>query len=682
VADDKRRIAVDDLYKINQVEDPQISPDGEWIAFVRVTVDQMENGYQRNIWLTRKDGSSDPVQITRGHKDSNPRWSPDGAHIAFVSVRGDRPQIYVLPVTSPGGEARALTSADHGAFGPAWSPDGAHIAFVSPMNEDERTQEASGEKDDPPQDKLEGKHRKERSEHDEKERQDPYYMWRVPYRTGTSFLTDRYMQVFVVPIAEGLDGDDAKPRRLTDIDANHEPPTWSPDGEWLYTSRQVDTSRDEPFLDTSLFRINVTTGEGERFTEPGFSCFNPEPSPDGKWVMFVRFANDKIGSLLEGITRLAVMPAAGGEAIDLNVDLDRSVSAMVWASDSQNIIFTVESEGIGPIMTVPVTGGEVQTLSTGAYIAEALDVAADGTVAYVASTPLSPPELFTVTVGAEPTQMTAFNQNWLDEVILQETHEMWFTTPAGNDIQGWYILPVDYEEGKQYPLALNIHGGPHVMWGPSMSSMFHEWQFHAARGYVVFYCNPRGAAGYGEAFQAALHKAWGEVAEADIIAGVDALLEKGFVDADRMAITGGSYGGYMTAWIIGHTDRFKAAVPQRGVYSLISFYGTSDVPSLISGEFDVHPWEDYELLWKHSPLAHAHNIKTPTLIIHAENDYRVPIEQAEQLFAFIRRSGGTVEMWRYPRDGHELSRSGEPKHRESRLQKMIDWFDTYCQPGE
>jgi dipeptidyl aminopeptidase/acylaminoacyl peptidase len=211
--------------------------------------------------------------------------------------------------------------------------------------------------------------------------------------------------------------------------------------------------------------------------------------------------------------------------------------------------------------------------------------------------------------------------------------------------------------------------------------MWHEWQTHAAEGYVVFYCNPRGSDGYGDKFLRDLHSNWGHVAMQDIMAGVDAMLEKGFIDESRMAISGGSYGGYMTAWIIGKTDRFAAAVPQRGVYNLTSFYGTSDVPVLISTEFDTEPWDDFDKLWQHSPLAYAKHITTPTLIIHAENDFRVPIEQGEQLFAWIRRSTDTpVKMLRYPREGHELSRSGEPKHRISRLQEMMDWFNRYCQP--
>ncbi|MEO1290204.1 MAG: S9 family peptidase, partial [Chloroflexota bacterium] len=289
-------------------------------------------------------------------------------------------------------------------------------------------------------------------------------------------------------------------------------------------------------------------------------------------------------------------------------------------------------------------------------------------------------ELFVMTDSYHK-QLTDVNQKFIDEVQVQETHEIWFDNPEGQKIQGWYILPPDFEEGKQYPLALNIHGGPHVMWSPSTPSMWHEWQTHASAGYVVFYCNPRGSAGYGQAHQNAIRSNWGKVTMDDVMAGVDAMIAKGFVDQSRMAITGGSFGGYMTAWIIGHTDRFISAVPQRGVYNISSFYGTSDVPRLMSAEFEAEPWEDREKFWQHSPLAYAHNITTPTLIIHAENDFRVPIEQAEQLFAWIRRATDTpVKMLRYPREGHELSRSGEPAHRISRLTEMLNWFDTYCQP--
>ncbi len=677
MTDEKRPIEIDDLYKIVYTEDPQISPDGLWVAFVRAQPDQMQNGYKRNIWLYPISGG-DPVQITRSGKDSSPRWSPDGKTLAFVSARGDRPQVYLLPVSAPGGEPRALTSAANGAMAPAWSPDGSQIAYLAPMNADERAKEDSGEAEDLPRDQLEGKHRKERKDEDEKNRWDPYPMYRIPYRQGTSMRGDRFTQVYVVPVAEGLEGDEAKSNRLTGIDVDHSAGRWSMDGDWLYFARAIDPEADEPFRRSAIYRVPVAGGESERITEDGYACFAPLPSPDGKTLAFARTPNEG-RSLTESITRLSVMPIDGGEVRDLNIELDRQYTSYEWTPDSSALICAVNDWGDGHLYRFNLDDSEVTRLFDGTFTASALDVGPNGEIAYIASTPTIPPELCFLAPGESELKMvTALNESFLNEVIVQETHEMRFTNPDGDEIQGWYILPVGYEEGKQYPLALNIHGGPHVMWGPSEHTMFHEWQVHAASGYVAFYCNPRGGDGYGEGFLRALHAAWGDVAYADIMAGVDTLLEKGFVDESSMAITGGSYGGYMTAWIIGHTDRFASAVSQRGVYNLNSFYGTSDVPMLISSEFDVEPWEDHALLWKHSPLAYAQNMKTPVLLIHAENDYRVPIEQAEQLFAFVRRSGGTVEMLRYPRDGHELSRSGEPKHRVSRLEHMVNWFNRYC----
>ena len=313
----------------------------------------------------------------------------------------------------------------------------------------------------------------------------------------------------------------------------------------------------------------------------------------------------------------------------------------------------------------------------GIYDIEQLDIGSRGLMAMTVSTPKNPQELYIFRDG-EFVEATGYNHDWLSEVIVQDVHELRFQSPHG-EVQGWYLLPVDYQSGQHYPLALNIHGGPHATWGYATKTMWHEWQFHAARGYAVFYCNPHGSGGYGEDFMRKLHAAWGPVAMDDIMTGVDSFLELGIADASRMAITGGSYGGYMTAWIIAHTDRFKAAVSQRGVYNITSFYGTSYLPLLMSNEFDAEPWENHSAFWDNSPLKYAANIRTPLLLVHSENDFGVPIEQGEQLFAWVRRATDTpIKMLRYPREGHELSRSGEPNHRISRLTEMINWFDEYA----
>lgn len=672
----KRPMQVDDLYHIITTEDPQISPDGQWVVYVRVTLDKDDNSYKRNLWISPVKGGM-PRQLTRSGKDFQPRWSPDGAQLAFVSGRDGKPQIYVLPMTI-GGEARALTSMMNGATSPQWSPSGDYIAFLSAMNEEERANE--GIEQTPPADKHDGKARKDRQEEKDRKKFDPMVITKIPYRVGTSYLTNRHEQIYIIRTAEGLTGEDAKPRRLTNLSGNHEPPQWSHDGKFIYTAHQADINKDEPYRDSMIYRIDVATGEetsittGEQFTN-----FSPLPAPDGKWLVYTRYPMNERQSILQSNARVAVMSLETGDVVDVNVALDRSEIMSAWSVDGKYLLFALENDGFTPIYRVDMRDMSVQQVVTGNFKLTQFTIGKSDSIVLCASTPHHPLELMHASLQSSTiTPITSFNTKWLDDVTVQETHEMWYESPSGEKVQGWYILPVDYQVGKQYPLIVNIHGGPHVMWSASEPSMFHEWQYQAANGYVVFYCNPRGAGGYGEKFQQAILRNWGAPAYEDVMAGVDTLIQKGFIDTNHMAVTGGSYGGYMTAWVVSHTDRFVCAASQRGVYNLISFYGTTDGPSLITGEFEVNPWEDPTFLWEQSPLSHAHKIKTPLLIIHAENDFRVPIEQGEQLFAFVRRSGGTVKLLRYPREGHEMSRSGEPEHRVHHLTEMMTWFDTYC----
>ena len=673
MASQKRPITVQDLYHIATIEDPRISPDGHWTAYVHTTVNKFENGYQRNIWLVSTTGGA-PLQLTRGNKDRQPRWSPDGQILAFVSERDGKPQIYLLPVVSPGGEARQLTTLPNGAQHPAWSPDGKQIALLSPINSIERARESHGEETSPPADKLEDQQRKARKAHDEAKRFDPRVIRQIPYREGTAYLDDRHAQVYIIATSES----ESRPQRLTDTNAAYEPPAWTADGQYILTARNPYPERDIPRRWNTLYRISATDHTEERLTGDDTGDSEPLPSPDGQWIAYTRKLLERRPERLQ---RLALLPTAGGDPRDLTITFDREVDSggVRWSSDSQSLLFTAGSEGNREIYRVTVADGNVEKLIGGIFEATGIDLAPDGGIAYAASTPANPSELMWRPANtSQSRQMTEANTGFLDEVIVQDTHELRFTSPSGQEIQGWYILPSDYESGKTHPLAFNIHGGPYFMWGPATASMWHEWQVHAASGYAVFFCNPRGSDGYGEAFRMALHADWGNIAHADLMAGVDAVIEKGFVDTQRMAVTGGSYGGYMTAWIIGHSDRFAAAVAQRGVYNLVSFYGVTDIPLFLTDQYDATPLEDPTRLWQQSPLAYADAISTPLLIIHSENDFRVPISDGEQLFAAIKLRGGEVEFIRYPRDGHELSRSGEPEHRVHRLEHMVAWFNKYC----
>ncbi|MBL8156333.1 MAG: S9 family peptidase [Anaerolineae bacterium] len=677
MADTKQKITVEDLCRITLVEDPRISPDGAWVAHVQVTVDRLDNGYKRNIWLTRlADGKT--LQLTRSGKDTQPRWSPDGQTLAFVSARDDKSQVYLLPITEPGGEARALTALPNGATSPAWSPDGHWMAFLSPMNATERAKEDRREEDHKPADKLDAKQRKERRDQDESQRWDPRPAWRIPYRSGTSFLSDRFNQIYVMPTTEGLDKDQSRPRRLTSADADHEAPQWTPDGQFILTARIGNPQGDEPWRWSNLYRVRVADGSHEQLTDETFSSFNPTASPDGRWIAFVRLPRERLS---ERMSRLAVMPSAGGEIRDLNLAFDRAVYQYKWSPDGSSLYFTCANAGRLELYRVDPDTGTFSAAASGEIHIETFDVHPQAGLVMNVSTPANPSELYHQP-ASEPhaRPITQINQKFLDSLIVQPIHELRWKTTDGAEIQGWYLLPVDYEAGKTYPLALNIHGGPHIMWGPAMKSMWHEWQLHAARGYVAFFTNPRGSDGYGEAFQMALHSQWGTLATGDILSGVDALLERGFVDPQRIAVTGGSYGGYMTTWLIAHSDRFVAAVAQRGVYNLLSFSGTTDIVSFVQSEFGMDPWEDPMFLWESSPLAHAHKIKTPLLLIHGENDFRVPIAESEQMFTYVRRNGGTVRLLRFPREGHEMTRTGEPEHRIATLTHMLEWFDRSCYP--
>ncbi len=680
MSDDPATFQVDDLYQLGWLEDPRFSPDGRYVAYVRVIVDRPRNCYRRAIWLAPTDGRP-PRRFTSGYKsDTTPRWSPDGRRIAFVSTRdGDKPQIYVIGLD--GGEARQLTKMRHGASEPAWSPDGGRIAFLSPLNEPERAHEDSDAQDETSEDAWENSQVEARRAHEEERRFDPRVLSRLPYRSGVAFFDDRRNHVYVIEVPEDDDADLPPARRLTDGDMHYGTPAWMPDGASLLTTATRDPEADSLFAYYDILRVPVPQegrAAAQRLTEPGFSYYDPEPSPDGHLIALRRMPDDR--PLAVG-ARIAVLHADGGQLYDLTADADLNVEQYRWLPDGRGLLYTAGWRGDQPVHCVMLDRGAGQASPTGCgRLVSDFDVGPDGGVAFVAGGLDNPCELFLRRPDGTEAQLTSISAPLLASRQAVSFEEFCYRAPDDREVHGWVLRPPGFDPARTYPLAVYIHGGPHIMWGPGFRSMWHEWQVAAARGYVVFFCNPRGSEGYGEHWRDAIHANWGIADAPDIHAGIDALIARGGIDPARIAVTGGSYGGYMTAWLIAHSERFACAVAARGVYNLLSHHSTSDAHELIEFEFDGYPWTMHEKLWQHSPLAHAHHIRTPLLILHSEQDYRVPISEAEQLFAILRRRKQVVEFVRYPREGHELTRAGEPRHRADHMRRTLEWFDRYCQP--
>ncbi|MBN1657775.1 MAG: S9 family peptidase [Anaerolineae bacterium] len=679
-----RPLTPDDLYHIVSLSEPRFSPDGRRIAYVRTEMERESNSYRSAIWIVDASGGR-PRRFTAGdRRDAAPRWSPDGRWLAFTSTRGgekQKPQLYLMP--TDGGEAQRLVELDNGVAAPAWSPDGRHLAFTARANREEMEAEDRPEPDVTPEP---GERERQAAEKKKKEeaKSDPRVIKRFGYRAETSYFDDRTAQIYLVAIDPETGQANAKPRRLTSDERNYADLHWLPDGSGLLATVDRLPGEDDLFYFSDVVRVPIDGGGAKVLTSLATADRSPRPSPDGQWIAYVSAPVDEISW---ANVEVNVIPASGGgEPRTLTATLDAHAQDPQWLpvpgqqrDNSAAISFLVARHGRIDLLRTSLSGETIEPLLAGDREILAYDPSPDGRqVAFVAATDRAPWDLYLADLASgEERRLTRVNDEWLAERTLGNVQEFEVTSADGTPIQAWMIQPPGWDPATQYPLALSIHGGPHVMWSRHEPTMWHEWQVLAGRGYLVLAMNPRGSDGYGRAFRGAARKQWGEADLPDLLAGVDEVIARGYVDPDRLAVTGGSYGGFMTVWIVGHSDRFRAAVAQRGVYDLIGFYGTSDVPRLVEWEFEQVPWEDPDLLWKYSPLAYVEEMHTPLLLIHSDSDFRAPIPAAEGLFVALRRLKRDVQLVRYPREGHELSRSGEPKHRVDRLERIAGWFDQH-----
>jgi dipeptidyl aminopeptidase/acylaminoacyl peptidase len=699
-------ITSESLYELILLDDVRVSPDGRYAAFVRTSIDRSGNKYNRAIWIKDLTDRRAPAQpLTAGTRDGSPRWSPDGTYLAFISAREDKPQVFILPVRIPG-EARSITAHPNGVEAFEWSPDGRRIAFVARMRADECEKEDAEaaakdrqkpDESTPPRfkDAWELKREKEQKQHEEEMRLDPRVISRVPYRTGTTFIEDRYAHIYVTEVPTSFaEPSQAQAFRLTPNGsaASFGTPAWSADSQGIYSAYTRDPDSGELFRYADLVRLEAGRGDPskrrfDRLPLADYTCYTPTPSPNGRWLAFDRSFDDPAAYQPATLAIAPLLPdgtADMAHVIDLTAALDRSLGAFAWSRDSRSLYFTLNKDGAVNLWQarIPRTAQsrriQIQQLTDAVHEINAFDLLADGRIVFIASTPDDPSALYELDVERRIRPLYRPNAHFLAEHKAGRVEAIRYPSD-GRTIHGWVITPPDFDPARKYPLIVQMHGGPHVMWGAATRSIWHEFQAMAGAGYVVFYCNPRGSDGYGNDFWHANRGDWGDGPMRDVLRGVDLLTGRDYIDVQRLCLTGGSYAGYLTAWIIGRDHRFAAACAQRGVYNLVSMRNTTDVPFFNDRETGgITPWDDAQALWNMSPISLVPNMRTPLLIEHSEQDYRVPIEQAEQLFQAMRLQKKTVELVRWPREGHELSRSGEPRHRVERIQRIVEWFNMHA----
>ena len=684
-----RGITPEDYFLFEFVSDPQISPNGKLVAFVMTKVDRAQNRRNSAIWMASTDGSRAPWQFTTSPQSSNsPRWSPDGKSLAFLSSRPGEPmapgpvppaapattpavavsptpatgptpapaagassgatssdqtrsQVYVLSMN--GGEARRITNLKNGVTTYRWSHDSLQLAVVSRIG---------------PSD----------SRADSKERSDVRHYKNISYKfNDTGWFDDRRTHIWVVDVNNG------NARQLTDgNDWNDSDPQWSPDGQRIaFVSNRTGKEYDED-RNTDVWVISVNGGPLTKISDHAEADNSPRWSPDGKTIAFMGVVKER------DHPKLWLAPATGGTVSILAAEgLDLIPNGLEWSADGKSLYFECGVKGENHLFRTDLAKKSVAQVTTGARAVRGVEFDWDTKkMVYTANDFKHLDDIYVADLnGKTERKLTNSNETLWNQLRLADVEKFSYKSVDGWDIDGFLVKPIDWQQGKKYPLILSIHGGPAGMYGVDW---FHEFQGYAAKGYAVLYTNPRGSTGYGQKFERGIVNEWGGKDYLDVMNGVDAALARySWIDAERMGVTGGSYGGYLTNWILGHTNRFKAAVTLRSVVNFISDEGTRDGAYGHTPDFNGDLFEKFDLYWDRSPLKYAKNVKTPTLILHSDNDLRVPLEQGEQWFRALRHFGVLTEIVIFPRENHNLTRTGEPKHLVESLNWQLYWFDRF-----
>ncbi|WP_078597270.1 S9 family peptidase [Evansella clarkii] len=658
---EKRALQMEDLRQINVLNEPHLSADGEKAVFVRQYITEKDE-YTSHLFV-QSVNEAESVQWTFGKgRVSSPKFSPDGKFVVFVTSRGEKvkPQLYLL--STAGGEAKQITELENGASQPVWSPDGRKILFTTSFKENE----------------LPGEEKASTEEKDKKSQ--PLVVERLKYKSDAAgFLDGKRKQLALYTLA------DDSVTFLTDGDFDCEPSGWSPDSSKIVyaSNKQGDTA-----IIADLYVMDVKSKESTLLTDSNGMFFNGSFSPDGTKVACFGHEREFSGATQlklwiidpEKKERKCITPDWDVHLTDAAIGDIRSGHpnpGPVWSKDGERIYLTASTQGNTNFYSVTLDG-KIDELYTGSHHVYGYTVNPEKELAVLGvSNSVNPGELYLFNLNTgKAEQLTNMNQSFLNEVHIQEPEEIRCKAEDGWEVHGWVLKPAGYEEGKNYPAILEIHGGPHAMYA---NTFFHELQLLAAEGYMVLYSNPRGSHGYGQKYVDACRGDYGGKDYTDLMSFLDACIEKyDAIDTERLGVTGGSYGGFMTNWIVSHNNRFKAAATLRSISNWISFYGVSDIGYFFTEwEVGTDVLNDPEKLWHHSPLKYVNNIETPLLILHGELDYRCPVEQAEQLFVALKHQDKETRFVRFPESNHELSRSGPPHLRFARLEELTGWFNKY-----
>jgi len=651
----QRPIVSSDLLRLRDVSDPQLSPDGAWVAYTVSTADTLRDRRDRDVWMTSWDGARSVRITSTPDPEHAPRWSPDGRYLAFLSSRQDpheADQLWLLD--RAGGEAERVTNLPGGISEYAWSPDGRRIALVAA---------------DPPQDSLPA------GVDSGQRRPRPIVIDRFVFKyDGIGWLGQERDHLYLFDLTT------RHAEQVTPGPYDEANISWSPDG-----SRIAFVSRRRPEFDRSdnwdLYVVEakagaeprqVTTFEGADM-DPEWGDRPPSWSPDGKLLAYVQGGRPEL--LYYAGQKLAVVPADGGPARVLTPALDRNVLSPTFSPDGRSVLFLLEDDRVYHLARVPVTGGKVERVVGGPRAITDLSQSRDGRLAVVSSTTAQPDEIYAVQ-GQELRRLTRQNDAWLASVRLAPVQEISVRSKDGTEIHGFMVKPLGYRAGQRYPTVLRLHGGPVWQYYHDFANL--DWQVLAASGYVVLGVNPRGSSGRGEKFSTAIYAAWGQKDGEDVLAAVDWAVQQGIADPDRLGVGGWSYGGILTDEVIARDRRFKAAISGAGQGNALGGYGTDMYAIEYEAELGT-PWKNTDTWMRVSyPFLHADRIVTPTLFLCGDQDWNVPLSNSEQMYQALKSLGRETQLIVYPGESHDISR---PSFQLDRMERYLAWYGRYLVPA-